>query len=126
LIAVKYAIVNRQLVDIEHGFQVLVLKNQLSPGRLKTAFRQLGLNEQMTQVHINLCAISSTADEWNSRLHSEPWPQSGLDPEKRTHRFPAGHSRIAEDIHEQGVGAVGAIQFPPSSVGRARKPLAAV
>ena len=40
----------------------------------KTALARHYLDEEMAQAHVNLCTISSTAEQWCPWLHSEPWP----------------------------------------------------
>jgi len=83
---------------------------------LKTAFCQFGLNQEVPKLQIDFRSILPSALQGNPRSEAKARPDTGREPEKGTQRGPAKYPWIAKYVHQQSVGAVGAIEFAPGAI----------
>ena len=64
----------------------------------------------------DLRSILRTALQGNPPSETKTRPDTRRKPEKGTERWPAKYPWIAKDVHQECVGAVGAIEFAPGAV----------
>jgi hypothetical protein len=124
LIGMVYAACIGKLGCVEDRFKIPVPKNKVSPSSLKAVFCQLRLNQEMAQAHIDFGSIGASTNEWCPDFNAELGPQPWLSPKKSAQRLSSSRPRIAENIHEKRIGAIGAIQFAPGAVGQLSESLA--
>ena len=90
--------------------------HQVAPCGLEIAFRQLGFDEQLSQLQVHLTSILRAVLQRDSRSEAKGRMKSRLDPEQGTDSRAAQDSRVTENVHEQRVGAVGAFELAPRAI----------
>src|ERR1700688_2595463 len=90
--------------------------DQVEARGLEIAFGQFGFDQQLAKFQVHLTSINSAVLQWNSWPEAESRMNSRFDPQQGTDRRAAQNARVAENVHEQRVGAVGALQLPPRAI----------
>ena len=90
--------------------------HQVRPRGLKIAFRQFGFHQEVPELQVDLRSILRTALQGNTPSETKARADTRRKPQKGTERLPAKYPGIAKDVHQECVGAVGAIEFAPGAV----------
>src|ERR1700678_3296164 len=83
---------------------------------LEITLRQFGFNQQTPQLQVDFRPILAAALEGDPRSEAKAGPDTRRKSEKGTDRWAAKHPWIAKNVHQQRVGAVGAIEFAPRAI----------
>jgi len=117
---------------VEDDFEVAVALDESRVGQLEVGFGELGFDVEVAEGEIDLgavdcCARGGTFSSWfelcaerDAGAFAEAGLSCGVDVEKRSDRCGEAGAvedfRVAEDVHQQGVGAGGGIELHPLPV----------
>jgi hypothetical protein len=96
----------RQAIDLKNRIEIAIAMHKVAPCRLKIAFCQLGFDEEIAQFQIHLTSILGAVLQGDPRPDPKLGMDAGWDSEQGTDGLAAQDSRVAKDVHEQGVRAV--------------------
>jgi len=104
----------RKLPAKEHSREITVPGQSRFAFALEIAFRELGFDQQASEPHVHFGAVEPALDEGDARFVAELRRAVGFRTQQVQHLPVGGYTGVAEDIHQQGVGAVAGIKFAPA------------
>jgi hypothetical protein len=106
--------------EVEDGFEVAVTFDEAGWGGLEVGFGEFGFDEEVVELEVDLGAVEFSSDEWDAGGDAE----AGLGGELGVEEIDYGGGEggavvdagVAEDVHEEGVGADGGVELHPLPV----------
>ena len=84
---------------------------------METGFGKLGFEEDVAKLEVDFCAVKMAVEKWNSWVDAEAGLGVGVDVKEIGDVGGEGVAvedfGMAEDVHEEGVGAVGGVELHP-------------
>ena len=110
-----------QAGDVEDGFEVAVALDEARAGVLETGLGELGLDEEVVELKIDLGAIGVAVLEGHAGIDAEAglcfWGYAEKSGDRGSEGIAVRDGGVAEDAHEKSVGAVGGVELHPGPVG---------
>ena len=111
----------RESSAVEYFGKIAVALNYFFFAGLKIGLGQFGLDQQRAQSHVHFGAVELAARQRHARFESEFRHGGFVNSEQRKDASIVEDARMAEDVHEQRVGAVAGIQLTPEAAIIARE-----
>lgn len=121
LIAAELSIAKRKVRQRKDRIEIAVTLDESRPGELKICFGELRFDEKIPEPQIDFGVIGPAALEGYAGFESKLHLRITLDAEDVLHIDTRQHLRMAEDIHQQRIGAVGTVKLSPSPIGTQTK-----
>lgn len=112
--------------DVEDCFEIAIAMDERGARVLKACLGELGFDEEIVELHVDLGAVCEGAalrvgEQGDARVDSEAGRGVGRDAQEcgycGSERGAVEDSRVAENVHQEGVGAVGGVELHPGPVG---------
>ncbi len=87
--------------------------------RSEIAFGEFGFDQQTAEAHVDFGAVDVAVKAWDRRAEAEIGLEARIDTEHGAEPWPVEHFGITKDVHEQRVGAGGAVELEAAAVGGA-------
>ena len=100
-----------EFVEVEDFFEGEVAGDAVAGSGAEAAFGELGFDEERAEAHVDFGAVDFVAMHGEIGADAELGAEAGVDVEQRADGRTAEKTGVAEEVHEEGVGGVGAVEF---------------
>lgn len=105
------AVANIEFIGIEDFFEVAVAFDEAQGGGLEVVLGQLGFNEERVELEVDLGGVVMAAAQQGAGLVAKDGGCVRRDGEELAGGAGGEGFGVAEDVHEEGIGAVGGVEL---------------